>query len=81
MNKPVYIVDLIGEVVKAAEQAIVEKQYGTKLIDQLQQADSQITGLHYMYGHPKEILNTLTDYSKGSTTKFDRFPLVALFQD
>lgn len=81
MNKPIYIVDLIGEVVKATEQVIVNKKCNQKLIQVLQQVDSQITGLHYKHGHPMEIVNTLTEYSKGPSTKYDRFPLIALFQD
>lgn len=35
----------------------------------------------YMYGHPLEIINTLSQKDKHDTQKFNKFPLIALFQD
>lgn len=35
----------------------------------------------YMYGHPLEIINTLAKKDKHDVHKFNKFPLIALFQD
>ena len=72
MNKPIVKVDLFRDIVAAVS---------SKLSPLLQEYDPVITGVHYLHGHPMEIIETLADYSKGSTTKYDRFPLIALFQD
>jgi len=35
----------------------------------------------YMFGHPLEIINTLAKKDKHDTHKFNKYPLIALFQD
>lgn len=35
----------------------------------------------FMYGHPTEIRNTLLEKEKNSTLKFQKYPLIALYQD
>ena len=35
----------------------------------------------YMFGHPKEIINTLSLKDKNDVQKFNKYPLIALFQD
>lgn len=35
----------------------------------------------YMHGHPLEIINTLAQKDKHDTEKFNKYPLIALFQD
>jgi len=35
----------------------------------------------YLYGHPIEIFNILSKKSKHQSYKFDKYPLIALFQD
>ena len=35
----------------------------------------------YMYGHPLEIIDTLAKKDKHDTHKFNKYPLIALFQD
>lgn len=35
----------------------------------------------YLYGHPLDIFNILAAKSKHSTLKYDKYPLIALFQD
>jgi hypothetical protein len=37
--------------------------------------------LYYMYGHPIEIVNTLSEKGADGTQKFLRFPVICLFQD
>jgi hypothetical protein len=70
--KPVYIVDKFGEVVTAVSAALTPS---------LVAYDSLITGVHYLHGHPTEIIETLTQKDKSDTFKFTKYPLVALFQD
>ena len=36
---------------------------------------------YYMYGHPLEIFNILSEKSKSETYKYSKYPLIALFQD
>lgn len=61
-------------------KAIVQK-VSDKLTSKLQAFDSKITGIHYLYGHPLEIVNILKEKSEGGSTKFQRYPLVAFFLD
>lgn len=35
----------------------------------------------YLHGHPLEIISTLQEYSKISSLKLKRFPMIALFED
>ena len=69
MKESKYIVDLIGEVVEQV-RATYEAPAG------------YATGSpFYLYGHPLEIANTLTEWSKNPNQKFEQFPLIILFQD
>lgn len=52
-----------------------------KLTAELQQLDSGITGVHYLHGHPREIIETLMQRDKSPSRQFDKYPLVCLFQD
>lgn len=72
MLQPVYLHDEFKPIVQAVSG---------KLLTQLKAFDSAITGVHYQYGHPLEIIKTLGQYDQGSTTKFDKYPLVAFFLD
>lgn len=66
------VVDLIREVVKRVSD---------NLTPQLQALDSRITGVHYLHGHPIEILETLAQKDKSNKFRFDKYPLIALFED
>lgn len=70
--KPIYIVDEVETIVGVASAA---------LLTYLQGIDPGITAVHYQHGHPKEIIETLMQLDKSSTMQFDKYPLVALFQD
>lgn len=72
MNKPIYIVDYFRDIVQAAS---------VKLTAQLQVYDPLITGIHYHHGHPIEIVEIISELANAPTKLFDRFPLIALFQD
>jgi hypothetical protein len=67
--RPVFIVDIIGDVVKAVEVA---------LLAQLKAVDATITGINYLYGPPLEIYNTLAQMS--GSLQYAKYPLVALYQ-
>lgn len=53
----------------------------TELLPQLKEYDPAITGVHYQFGHPLEIIKTLGQYDQGVTTPFDKYPLIAFFLD
>lgn len=72
MSKPVYIVDIFEDIVKNVSNV---------LIPQFQSIDNKITGVHYEHGHPIEIIETLAQKDKMNNFIFDKYPLVALFQD
>lgn len=61
-------------------EAIVAR-VSAKLTPELQKFDSAITGVHYMYGHPKEVIDTLDQYNSSPKKMFDKYPLVAFFLD
>lgn len=61
-------------------RTIVDK-VSVKLTPQFKTLDSTITGVHYAHGHPLEIMETLAEKDKSQSLKFQRYPLVALFQD
>lgn len=69
---PVYIDELIADCVKATE---------TKVLPQLQRANSNIAGVFFKHGHPLEIIAELQLLAKGPNSKDLRYPLVALFRD
>lgn len=46
----------------------------------LKQKRPEITKVNYEHGHPLEVIETMGQLAKSSSTKFDRYPLVALFQ-
>lgn len=67
MNKaPLYIVDIIGEVVQAAD-AVLFPTLNRRIL--------------YTYGRSIQILTKLQILNSGQSTKNSKFPLFALFQD
>lgn len=72
MDRNIYIVDLFDEIVSKVSAILTPS---------LQALDSNITGVHYDYGHPKEIIESLMQKDKSNTFMFQKYPLVALFQD
>ena len=70
--KAIYVVDEIGVLIQSVSGALAGK---------LAAIDPAITGVHYLYGHPEDIKSRLVAKGRGESTKFDRYPLVALFMD
>ena len=65
------IVDIIGECVGFVS---------SDLTPALTAYDSNITNVNYLYGPPKEMINTLTDWTKLNGKDKDKYPVVMLFQ-
>lgn len=66
------IVKIMGEIVA---------QVSAELLPQLQAVDPKITAVHYEHGHPLEIIETLQHKTAANQFKYQKYPLVALFQD
>lgn len=52
-----------------------------RLLSQFQALEPAIAGIHYDHGHPLEIIETLKQKDKSQTFRFQKYPLIALFQD
>jgi len=52
-----------------------------KLLTKLNEHNDTITAVHYLYGHPLEIVNTLSELDKGGNSVYTKYPLVAFFLD
>lgn len=72
MRQPIYIVDVIGDIVSQVETAVLPK---------LQVVDPSIQGVFYEFGHPAEIVETLMQKDKSQTLRVKKYPAVILFQD
>lgn len=70
--RPVILVDEMREVVD---------KVSAELLPSLQAYDENITGVHYLHGHPLEIIKTLAQRDKSDSFVFKKYPLIALFQD
>lgn len=75
---PLYVVDIIGEVVAAVTtevlstiQANETAALGTTLIETID----------YQYGHVKELIQTLQQMDKDAAGRFQKYPCVYLVQD
>jgi hypothetical protein len=66
------VVDEMRKVVLAVSETLTPK---------LKLVDSGITAVHYEHGHPIEIIETLREKDASESFKFDKYPLIALFQD
>lgn len=72
MNERRYLVDIMRDVVAAVQ---------TDVLPALQAYQPSIEAVHYEFGHPIEILETLRQMSQAPSLEFKRYPLVALFTD
>jgi len=70
--RPVYIDEELAAIVSIVSE---------KLLASLKEVDTNITGVHFRQGHPKEIIQELKKLSEGLTTKTERYPAVWLFRD
>lgn len=70
MTGPVYIVDIMRDVVAAVSAA---------LLPQLQAVDPLISAVHYDYGHYTDIRERLV--TLGKVTPAEKYPRIVLFED
>lgn len=63
------------------EFADIVAKVSSNLTPSLKAIKGDITGVHYMHGHPIEIAQTLTEKSETNEFKFKKYPLIALLQD
>lgn len=68
---PVYIVDIIGDIVDKVNAIVTPK---------IQATYPKTVKVNYIYDTPKRIIETLVQMSKAESTAPKRYPLVALFQ-
>lgn len=68
----IVVVELMGKVVE---------KVSARLTPRFQAIDPNITGVHYLHGHPREIIETLIQRDNSNNFMFKKYPLVALFQD
>jgi hypothetical protein len=66
------VVNIFREVVERINLVLMEKRP-----DILSSAGT----VQYMHGHPLEIINRLKQKDKGQSARFNKYPLIALFQD
>lgn len=66
------IVEIFSDVVSRLNVAMVGK------LPDLSPSTGEI---QYMHGHPLEIIETLKQKDKGQSKRFEKYPLIALFQD
>lgn len=72
MSAQTPIVEMFGAAVTKVE---------AKLLTYLQQENPTTVQLHYLYGHPLEIVKTLTEMENPQAYQYKKYPLVALFMD
>ena len=72
MKKTFIIVDVFRDIVGKVSDAVLAE---------LQVFDPKITSVRYEHGHPLEIIETLGQLGAAPSSKFNRYPIVALFQD
>lgn len=63
------------------EFANIVNKISLNLTNSLKLVDDNITGVHYQYGHPLEIIKTIGNFDNGVASKFNKYPLVAFFLD
>lgn len=66
------VVEIFGSVVS---------RVNSRLLSTFQGLDPKIAGVHFEHGHPLEIIESLQQKDKSQTYRFQKYPLVCLFQD
>ncbi len=83
MRYPKPIPEIMGDIVAKLP---AQKLNGKLLLEKLQEANPTINTIHYLYGHPVEIIQTMMEWSKdpgtdGTDGKYNMYPLVMLYTD
>lgn len=84
-NKPIYVVDIIGDIVNRTSSAIPHwLPEGTRNINKLtllqifQQYDNKITGIYYEYGYKEDIASLITQKDESVNTRNKKYPCICL---
>lgn len=86
MINPVFVVDVIGEVVTKTKAAIITKPSTTLLQtivanEAAVQGSSSIQTINYQYGHYNELIETLQQYNQSREESYNKYPLIWLRTD
>lgn len=75
---PVYVTDIIGEVIEATEAAVLQEiiTNETSVI-----GASSIQGINYQFGHYNELVQTLMQYDQSQEERVNKYPLAWLRTD
>lgn len=79
-QQPVYIVDLIGQVVQAVQTEVLAK---IQLNETAALGATLIQNINYQYGHFRELISTLSQWDADASgqQQLQKYPLVFLVQD
>jgi hypothetical protein len=77
---PVYIVDIIGDIVNQVKGDVLTKIIANETAV-LEDGPSLIQTINYQYGHKRELIETLFQMDKGDELAFQKYPLIYLVQD
>lgn len=62
--------------------SVVDMQFQARIMPNLtDEVKGCMTGVHFLWGHPLEIVETLQGYTAHDTLKYEKFPLIALYTD
>lgn len=78
MTKPVYIVDVVGQVVQAVQAQVLSTIQANDLAANGQ---TLIHAIDYQYGHLDELIQTLAQMDGDTSTRVVKYPLIYLVQD
>lgn len=85
VTRPVFLVDIIGDVASRCANAKVYDDNGIDtgktLLETLKIANANIQEINFKYGHLREITNLLDEYSKTIDSAFKKYPLIILIMD
>lgn len=79
----IVIADIMREVVAAVSNEVFNNsQYIAVKQAIQQQLSNNVSQITYMHGHPVEIIKILAEFDQsGTQLKYNRYPLIAVFQD
>lgn len=85
MRYPKPVVEIMGDIV-AGLPLQKDSRSGLLLSERLQAANPDIKNIHYLYGHPTELIQVMMERSKdpgidGEGGKYDMYPVVMLYTD
>jgi len=77
-TQPVYIVDIIGEIVQKVQALVLQK---IQMNETSALGSTNIQAINYQYGHFEELIETLAQYDADINLRNQKYPLVYLVTD